>query len=215
MAELEVLCQHGEASPEVGPRTSGDEEMTVLDRMALWTLKENEDSVRESKKACLFEGLRDMEEEEITRNAKMSTYRDFVLSSSAYQWFIESLRKHLSLDWDSGDLSQAMSCRLIHQSIMSKIPSDIISRRRAPETQQARFRIKLHPDVFHCLERVPIANLITLTSSAPKIVQVSTVQGYLDQTWSSGGLKLAEVIQKACCNARRALHTGMGLAFED
>lgn len=214
MAGLEVLCQHREESPELGPRDTGDEGMTVLDRIALWRRKENEDPALDSTKDCLFEGVRDVEEENIADNAKMAKYRDFVLSSTAYQWFIESLRKHISLDWGSDDLAKASTRSLIHHSIMSKIPSGIISRHRTPETHHARFRITLQPNVLYFLGSRPIAQFTTLTSSAPKIVQVSTVQDYVDQTWSLGGLELAEVIQKACCSRTRALHTGMSLPFQ-
>ncbi|KAL1852137.1 hypothetical protein Daus18300_012284, partial [Diaporthe australafricana] len=79
----------------------------------------------------------------------MATYRDSVLSSTAYQWFIESLRKQLSLDWGSDEVAPANSCHLIHKSIMSKMPSGIISRHRPPEIHHAKFRIKLRSDVFH------------------------------------------------------------------
>lgn len=189
--------------------------MTVHDRMALWSRKENEDPALDSKKDCLFEGVRDVEEENIADNAEMAKYRDFVLSSTAYQWFIESLRKQISLDWGSDDFAKANTRSLIHRSIMTKIPSGIISRHRTPDTHHAaRFRIKLQPNVLHFLGSRPIAQFTTLTSSAPNIVQISTVQDYVDQTWSSEGLELAEVIQKACCSRTRSLHTGMSLPFQ-
>jgi hypothetical protein len=190
--------------------------MTVLDRMALWSRKENEEPSLVSGQDCLFEGVRNMEEDDIAGNAKMVTYREFVLRSTGYQWFIESLKKQLSLDWGSDDLAEASSCRLIHQSIMSRIPSGIISRHRTPEIHRARFRIQMRPGVFHYLEKGrAVANLMTLTSSAPNIVQALSVQEYLDQTWSSGGLRLVEIMKKACDGGYGAIHTGMSLTFED
>lgn len=216
MAQIEGLCQHSEESSESCPSNASNEEMTVLDRMALWSRKETEDPAQKTKKDSLFEGIRGMEEEDIARNAEMFTYRDFALSSTAYQWFIEILKKHLSLDWGSDDVVEANSCRLIHHSIMSKIPLGIHPRNRTMGAHRARFRIEMHPDVFERLERGPIAKLTTLTSSAPNIVQVSTVEDYLDQTWLSGGLKLAEVVQKACrCANRAKAHTGMSLTIDD
>lgn len=213
MAELEVLCQQREESPDLGSRNTHDEGMTVLDRIALWSRKENEDPAPEPQNECLFEGVRDIEEEDIAENAKMTTYRDFVLSSAGYQWFIERLRKQFSLDWGSDDPTAASSCRLIHQSIMSRIPQGIISRHKPPEIHCAMFRIPMRPGTC-CLEKENFANVMTLTTSAPNVVQALPVQDYLDQTWSSEGLKLAEVIQKACGKGYSTTHTGMGLAFE-
>lgn len=188
--------------------------MTVLDRMALWSRKEDEEPALDSQQDCLFEGVRDVEEDDIAENAKMATYRDFVLNSTGYQWFIESLRKQFSLDWDPGYLTDVSSCRLIYQSIVSRTPSGIISRHRTPETPRARFRIQMSHDRSHFLGDGQIANLVTLTSSATNIIQALRLHDYLDQTWSSGGLRLAELIQKACGGEYGVTHTGMNPYFK-
>lgn len=183
--------------------------MTVLDRMALWSRKEDEEPALDPQQGCLFEGVRDLEEDDIAENAKMATYRDFVLNSTGYQWFIESLTKQFSLDWGPGYLTDVNSCRLIHQSIVSRIPSGIISRHRTPDIHRAKFQIQLLHDRSHFLRYGQIANLVTLTSSATNIVQASRLHDYLDQTWSSGGLRLAELVQKACGGEYGVTHTGM------
>lgn len=156
-----------------------------------------------------------MEEDDIAGNAKMVTYRDFVLNSTGYQWFIESLRKQVSLEWGFDSLTNASSSRPIHQSIMSRLPSGIISVHQVPEIHHAKFRIQMPHEAFHCLEQGPVANLMTLTSTTPNHVQALSVQDYFNQTWSSGGLKLAELIQKACCSDYGIIHTGMSLTFQD
>jgi hypothetical protein len=156
-----------------------------------------------------FEGVGDMEEEDIAGNAQMATYREVVMNSSGYQWFIDSLMKQLSLDWGSKDATEASSCHLIRQSIMSRLPSGMISRHRPPRIHRARFRIQMHPDVFPSPGKRPFAYLRALTSSAPNIVQSLSVKDYLNQTWSSGGLRLVEIIQKACSGEYGVTHTGM------
>lgn len=156
-----------------------------------------------------------MEEEDIATNAKMAVYRDSVLNSSGYQWFIESLRKQLSLDWGSGDSTEPSSCRRIRQSIMSTIPSGVISRHRTPDIHHARFRIQVGPGVFQSLVKGSVANLMTLTSSSPKAVQALSVQDYLNHTWSSGGLEIAQFMAKACGGEFGVIHTGTTLTSQD
>lgn len=144
----------------------------------------------------------------------MAIHRDYVLSSTAYHWFIATLRKQLSLDWGSHDLTETTSCRQIHESIMSQMSSGIISKHRPPEIHRTRFHIKFRPDVFRCLQGGLIVNLTTLTSSAPNIIQASTLQEYLDRTWPTGGTSLAKLIQKACCGEDGVIQTGTNLGIQ-
>lgn len=183
--------------------------------MALWSRKENEEPEQDPNKDCLFEGVRDREEEDIATKAKMATYLNSVFNSSGYQWFIESLRKNLSLDWGSDGFTEASSCRLIRQSIMSRIPSGVISRHRPPDIHHATFRIQVTPGVFRHLVNGSVAHLMTLTSSSPKAVQALSVQDYLDRTWSSGGLELVEIMKTACGGDGAAIQTCMNLIFQN
>lgn len=182
--------------------------MGVLDKMKLWSRKKNEESPLEPKRDDLFQGVRDKEEEDIAGNAKMAMHRDYVLRSTAYQWFIASLRKQLSLDWGlhSDDVTEADPCRQIHQSIMSKMSSGIISKHRPPEIHHARFRFKIHPDVFRWLQNGLFASLMVFTSSAPNIVEASRLQDYLHRTWPSGGMSLVKLIQRVCCGEDETIH---------
>lgn len=188
--------------------------MAILDKMKLWSRKENEESPLDPEKDDLFEGVRDGEEEDIAGNAKMATHRDYVLSSTAYQWFIASLRKQLSLDWGlhSDDSTEADSCRQIHQSIVSKMSSGIISKHRPPEIHHARFRIKVRPGIFRVLQGGLVASLMVFTSSAPNIIQASTLQDYLYRTWPSGGMSLVKLIERVCCGEDRIIQNGMDLS---
>lgn len=210
VAELDALCKHREESPGVDHRKTDDDGMTVMDRIGLWIRKQNEEIGLEPKHDGLFEGVGDIEEEDIVSNAYMAKYRNVVLSNTSYKWFIESLRKQLSLDWPGGsdDLTEANSHRPIYQSIKSRIPPDKISKRKPPEIHLARFGIQMHPDVFHYLEAGSIADIMTLTSSAPNVVQALPVRDYLGQTWGSEGLRLAGIIQKAFDGEYGAVHTG-------
>lgn len=212
VAHLGALCRNREVSPEVGKRRQDEDEMAVLDKMKLWSRKENEESPIEGVQQGLFEGVPDEEEEDIAGNVKMAIHREYVLSSTAYQWFIATLRRQLSLDWGSHDLTETTSCRQIGESIMSKMSSGIISKHRPPEIHRTRFHIKFRPDVFHCLQGGLIINLTTLTSSAPNVIQASTLREYLDRTWPTGGTSLAVLIQKACYGEDGVIQTGMNLA---
>ncbi|KAI7773313.1 hypothetical protein LA080_011336 [Diaporthe eres] len=199
VSQLGALCRNREESPEVSHRRPSEEDgMGVLDKMKLWHRKENEQSPLEPDQDDLFKGVRDEEEEDIAGNAEMAMHRDYVLSSTAYKWFIASLRKQLSLDWGlhSHNVTGSDSCGQIHQSIMSKMSSGIISKHRPPEIHHARFHINIRPDAFHCLQGGLAANLMVFTSSAPNIVQASTLQGYLDRTWPSGGVSLVKLLQR-------------------
>lgn len=188
--------------------------MGVLDKMNLWSRKENEGSPLEPEQDDLFEGVRDEEEEDIAGNAKMAMHRDYVLNSTAYQWFITSLRKQLSLDWGvhSVYVTEADSCRQIHQSIMSKMSSGIISKHRPPERHHARFRINIRPDVFRGHQEGLVASSMVFTSSAPNIIEASTLQDYLRRTWPSGGMSLANLVQRVCCGEDEIIHNGMDLS---
>lgn len=215
MAHLGARCRNREGSAEVGKRRQDEDEMTVSDKMKLWKRKENEASPIEGVHKGFFEGVPDEEEEDIAANAKMAIHRDYVLSSTAYQWFIASLRKQLSLEWGSHDLTETTSCRQIGESIMSKMSSGIISKHRPPEIHRKTFHIKFRPDVFRCLQGPGgLENLTTLTSSAPNVIQASTLQDYLSRTWPTGGIILAKLIQEACCWDDGIFQTGMNLGFQ-
>lgn len=188
--------------------------MAVLDKMKLWKRKENEASPVEGVQEGLFEGVPDEEEDEIAGNAKMAIHRDYVLSSTAYQWFITSLRMQLSLDYGCHDLTEETSCRQIHESIMSKMSSGTISKHRPPGIHHTRFHVKFRPDVFRFLQGGSIFNLTTLTSSAPNFVQASTLQEYLERTWPTGGTNLAILIQKACRGEDGLIHTGTNFGIQ-
>lgn len=181
--------------------------------MKLWKRKENEASPVEGQQGGLFGGVPGEEENQNAGNSKMTMYRDYILSSTAYQWFIASLRKQLSLDWGPHGSTETNLCRQIHLSIMSKISSGIISKHRTPEIHHARFRIKVRPDVLRCFQG-ELVHLTTLTSSAPNIIQASTLQDYLRQTWPTGSMSLAKLIQKACCGQDGVILTGMNLDIQ-
>lgn len=187
--------------------------MAVLDKMKLWKRKENEASPIEGVQEGLYEGVPDEEEEDIAGNTEMAIHRDYVLSSTAYQWFIASLRRQLSLDWGPHGSTETNLCLQIHLSIMSKISSGIISRHRPPEIHHARFRIKFRSNVFRCFQG-ELVNLTTLTSSAPNTIQASTLQEYLDRTWPTGGTSLAKLIQEACCGEDGLIQTGTNLGIQ-
>lgn len=212
MSQLAALYRNREESPEVIHRRPSEEDgMGLLDKMKLWSRKENEECPLELEQDDLFEGVRDAEEEDIVENARMAMHRDYVLSSAAYQWFIASLRKQMSLDWGLhfDNVTEADSCRRIHQSIMSKMSSGIISKNRPPKIHQARFRINIRPDAFHFLQGRLVANLMVFTSSAPNIIQASTLQDYLHRTWSSGGMSVVKLIQRICCGEDNFVQHGM------
>lgn len=216
VAELEVLCQDREESPELDDRNTwtDDEEMTVMDRIALWIRKLNEPSGPDPEQDSLFEGVSDIEEEEIAGNARMATHRDFVLSSNSYQWLIESLRKQLSLDWGSDHLTEASLHCAIYRSILSKIPPATVSRHRTPEINHAKFGIKIHPGSLNYLAKEPIKDSLTLTSSADNVIQALSVQDYMGQTWPSEGLRLAKIIQEVCVGEKVVVSAGARFIFD-
>lgn len=206
MSQLGGISQNREESPEVSHNRPGNDGMAVRDKMRLWSRKASEESPLKGEQDDLFEGVHDEEEEDIVENSKMAAYRESVLSSTAYQWFIGNLKKQLSLDWGSDDLSDANS---FHHSIMSNMSPGIISKHRPPEIHHAKFHVKLRPGVFRYFQRGPVDKLVTFTSSAPNIVQASTLQGYLERTWSSGDMSLFKLIQMVFCAADRSIETGM------
>lgn len=189
--------------------------MAVSDKMKLWKRKENEASPVEGQQNGLFEGVPGEKENEFAGNSNMAIHSDYILSSTAYQWFIASLRKQLSLDWGPQDSTETNSCRQIHLSIMSKISSDITNKHRPPEIHHTRFRIEFRPDVFRCFEEAGgLVNLTTLTSSAPNVIQASTLQDYLSRTWPTGGIVLAKFMQEFCFWGDGVRQTGMNFGFQ-
>lgn len=214
VSQLGALCRGREESPDVSHRTTDEEDgMAILDKMKLWSRKENEEIHVDPEQGGLFEGVRDEEEEDIAGNAEMAVHRDYVLNSTAYEWFIASLRKQLSLDWGlhPDKVTEAKSCSHIHRSIMSKMSSGVISKHRPPEIHHAQFRISMCPDVYQCFQGGLIANLMVFTSSAPNVIQASTLQDYLHRTWPSGGMSLAKLIQTICRGEDRIIQAGMNV----
>ncbi|ROV91305.1 hypothetical protein VSDG_07787 [Cytospora chrysosperma] len=166
--------------------------------MSLWNLKANEDPV--ANQESLFEGVPDLEDDDTNDiNASISIHREYVLNSSAYQWFITSLRTQLSLDWGPRDATEANFNTPIYQTIMSKLRSGTVSKRRAPNFHYVKYYTEIDNDILRTLENqgVLIKDFMALTSSAPKMLQASTVQDYVHRVWPSGGAELLTLVQKA------------------
>lgn len=184
-----------ESIPVMSPNVS--EQMPLEDIMDLWNShREDPDydvvaeaAANESAKANSEHETPEPEEdagdsEEEFTMAELSTYRDVVFNSTAYQWLLARLRRELLLATTVLDCMEDL-----RRGIATSLPrSPKVSRYRSAEAHQMTFRVSWDPVAFigeqgygdtpdEALERA-----ITLTGSASD-AQALTCAQYLRQTW--------------------------------
>lgn len=182
--------------------------MSLLDKMSMWN--QNFDSEQRLDNCDLFEGIDDIEEDEVDQEAanvdksELSLYSNAIMNSKAYDWFVTQVLRNSSLHYSETQISS--SIQQIRQKILKSLPAGSISKSRVPNTYTVGFHLPwrssnlnsgIEYDPFLVQPKQPLSECIVLSCSSDDQLQAATVRQYLDQTWSSGGKELLYVLQQA------------------
>jgi hypothetical protein len=186
--------------------------MSLNDKMSMWDSKAGEDrSVIETDD--LYQGVKD-DEDEITDRVDLPVYHKTILDSAAYEWFLASLRKEITLQWSA--TQPRVMVESIRQRILDQLPTGTISKRRALGGHEVKFDLQWGDTFKGWLEHEnfdqligsdqSFAELITVTGSAEE-AQALTIKQYLSQTWPASGQRLLDVLQNTI-NSRYHHYSG-------
>jgi hypothetical protein len=122
---------------------------------------------------------------------EIAAYCEKISASSAYQWLTENLANEFSHHWNRSE--QRVMTRIIRKEILAQLQDGQINVNRAPSNHWVLFKIpqRCFPKgkVF---DRVVMGSPLVIYSSEDHI-QITTVQQYFDQTWTSGAARLLGV----------------------
>lgn len=138
-------------------------------------------------------------------------YKDFILATPAYQWFLANLRRELYLE-AATETGMETVANVIRKRVCS-IPSvRSISRTKPPEACTMAFEIDWNPLAFVKEQEYPqepheaIEIAITLTGGA-RDAQALTSSQYLCQTWPINGeytMKLVKDVMLGLAGSRHS-----------
>ncbi|KUJ16939.1 uncharacterized protein LY89DRAFT_733938 [Mollisia scopiformis] len=197
IAQLEAMVCHPEEDDEPDSWQDGSKGMSIADKMKMWSSKAEEDHPL-SERDEFFKGVKD--EDEIIPEIDLAVYQQVILNSPAYEWFISSVRKELSIQCSTNQ--PPVMIENIRRKILEKLPTGVLSKRRALGACEVQFELRwenekegeLPNELYTQLTQVE--NSLVLTGS-PKVAQGLTVREYLSQTWLANGSRLLDVILEA------------------
>ncbi|KAK4447073.1 hypothetical protein QBC34DRAFT_143042 [Podospora aff. communis PSN243] len=132
--------------PEEGGNNPGgpaNENMSLLDKMTLWALKESSEAAHcgdPGSAVELFEGVPG--EEDDLGFLGVSNYRALIVDSPPYQWLISALRHEMLLSALRGPDVKHTGLK---DEILDKLPPGLLSRRAAPMLYQMTFEVPWNP----------------------------------------------------------------------
>jgi hypothetical protein len=186
--------------------------MSLHDKMSMWNSKAGEDRLV-IETDDLYQGVKD-DEDEITDRVGLPEYHKIILNSAAYEWFLASLKKEITLQWSV--TQPRVMVESIRQRILDQLPTGTISKRKALGGHEVQFDLQcgdtfkrwLKHENFDQLIRPDqlFTELITVTGSADE-AQALTIKQYLSQTWPTSGLRLLDVLENTI-NSRYHHYSG-------
>jgi hypothetical protein len=196
-----VLFEDREMTQDSSKGRDGQEVMSLLDKMTLWSAKSVEDVQFPTESDDLFDGVEDESDLELTEQMDLPTHYKLILESSAYKWFIENLKKEISLRWST---KQPRIMIDIRNRILNGLPTGVISKRRPPKTHEVKFHVQmdikeLQVRKYHARYNgtaFPLfSDRFSITGDADE-AQILTVRQYMSQTWPSAGIDILDLIEK-------------------
>ncbi|KAF7557396.1 hypothetical protein G7Z17_g648 [Cylindrodendrum hubeiense] len=115
--------------------------MSLLDKMNMWD-EQADKSDKILDKEVLFEGVKDVDDEDITQ-VEMAAYNEVILGSAAYDWLIATVHKEQFID--RGGIESRAIVERIHDKIIAQLPTSSISKRRPAPSSGVAFRLQWQP----------------------------------------------------------------------
>jgi len=164
--------------------------MDVEDKMALW--QNARESQHEPPPDELFVGVVDEIE------TGFSVHSHAIIKSNAYKWFIENLRKKISLQSNQGH--RGSTAANIRETVMKSIPTGLISRKQGPKTYTTQTSFNYEWGII--ARKDAFLGHVVAISSSPNFVQAMQVAEYFEQTWDSSANQLLRLIVDAIDDTR-------------
>ena len=180
--------------------------MSLTDKMSLWVARSTLDDMRVSDSE-FFEGVEDSEAgdvEEDHEHDQFLAYSKAVVNSPAYKWFIGSLCRQASRQWDESRPSSKIED--IRQAILGDLPTGRITKRLPPKVHTIACPIPLQGLKSRLKAKVPngpkaeqrtISDFLTGTCHSEDKIQITTLKTYLDKTWASSTDEVLDLLQRA------------------
>ncbi|KAF7540099.1 hypothetical protein G7Z17_g12282 [Cylindrodendrum hubeiense] len=181
--------------------------MDLLDKMAMWQSKYDEDDIHPGEAEYFFNDAKyddDDNDDNETEEINLSAYQSVIFDSQAYKWLLANLKKEAVLQW-----KESHPCILIENirlTLIEKLPTGTISKRHAPLSHEMTFVLNWQEDIKLRLDREseePVAwparelsSFVVLTGSHDD-AQALTMKQYMSQTWPANGLEMCNVLQAA------------------
>lgn len=169
--------------------------MSLMDKMSLWDEKMAE-ADRDDSSVELFEGITEDDPIMEANNIMSHKYRQLTLDSPAYDWLLQSLQRHATLD------SYNHTCNaqvVIHRTVLEHLRSDRLNRHTPPIIHQAIFDLAWSPNISSADGDIETQVAESLGKqvlvSAGDMIQAVTVAQYFSQTWSMDDSKLTGLLR--------------------
>ena len=162
--------------------------MSLLDKMSMWDDKSNQTQPSGINDG-LFEGVEDDDED---NPRELSAYNNIIVSSSAWHWLMDSLKREASFQIGSSDTKESTTVEIIRKQILEQLPTGKISKRRYLLKHAVAFRlprqalcVRLSQErVEHngSLKDIGDRSLVG-TSSSTEEVNVTSIKEYTKKVW--------------------------------
>ncbi|KAI3316518.1 hypothetical protein HD806DRAFT_552245 [Xylariaceae sp. AK1471] len=195
----EKLADDDDHGSEINRSDNGA--MSLVDKISLWMKDHRESQIGDNDPPERFEGVDDLENEELLSATELSIYSKVILDSAAYKWLLNTMRNKLTLEW--GNMSNIMD--KIRRTILRILRPGKICRSQPPKTFTTTFVFRGH--LLHSLKAelqttigscrvLSLADIRILTASGDADLQVSTIGQYLHRVWPEFGTKLLDGFQR-------------------
>lgn len=202
--------------PEVAEEAISDipthdpDAMPLADKMSGWFERTEENENDNDEPQSEEQG-----DDDLDNASALQSYKDFILTAPAYQWFLANLRKELYLELVTITGMETVA-NVIRRRVCSLPSVRSVSRTRPPETCIIAFEIDWNPLTFvreqdyaqEPHEAIEIA--ITLTGGARE-AQALTSGQYLRQTWPINGEYTMKLVKDVVLGLPGSRHSCMSL----
>ncbi|KAK0646869.1 hypothetical protein B0T16DRAFT_170686 [Cercophora newfieldiana] len=182
---------------EENTRGNGNSEnMSLLDKMALWAVKdlESSDMAPQIESADqLFEGVSEEDEEDFEL-AEISSYRALIVESPPYHWLISALQHEMFISATEAHSPPGTKHGSIRDDILDKLPPGLLSRRAPPLLYEMTFDVSWNPFQTPCRAWLR-DNCTTITGDFQSCV-AETAADFIRQRWPLSENRLFPMMQK-------------------
>jgi len=188
-----------EEEEEVDETSKPKDGMSFTEKIVAWLDRPERQSPEPVDASEKFEGVED-DLDLSSNHAELPLYSQKIFQSKAYKFLIEDLLKESTLQWEG---SQLWAADAIRHRIIGGLPPTKISKSRDPCIHDIEFQIPqqgIKRRLQHEMERRTVGireamlTAVVLVSSSDDVIQATTVEEYVKQTWGLRDMRLFDII---------------------